>query len=60
MQDVDVVINYDKPISERLFIHRVGRTARCGKPGTAISLTTSGEVECFLEVASIDDSHQDF
>uniref|UniRef100_A0A9J2Q9U7 ATP-dependent RNA helicase n=1 Tax=Ascaris lumbricoides TaxID=6252 RepID=A0A9J2Q9U7_ASCLU len=49
VQDVDVVINYDKPISERLFIHRVGRTARCGKPGTAISLTTSGEVECFLE-----------
>ncbi|KHN76196.1 Putative ATP-dependent RNA helicase [Toxocara canis] len=43
VQDIDAVINYDKPASERLFIHRVGRTARCGKPGTALSLTTPQE-----------------
>lgn len=43
VQDIDAVVNYDKPQTERLYIHRVGRTARCGKEGTAISVTTPDE-----------------
>ncbi|VDN34095.1 unnamed protein product [Gongylonema pulchrum] len=43
VEDIDTVINYDKPQNERLFVHRVGRTARCGKKGTAVSLVTSRE-----------------
>lgn len=32
------VINYDMPPSVSSYIHRVGRTARAGKPGTATTL----------------------
>uniref|UniRef100_A0A1I8EJ16 ATP-dependent RNA helicase n=1 Tax=Wuchereria bancrofti TaxID=6293 RepID=A0A1I8EJ16_WUCBA len=45
VKDIDVVINYDRPLNEKLFVHRVGRTARCGKKGRAIFLITAKEVK---------------
>ncbi|KAI4122615.1 MAG: hypothetical protein LQ338_005709 [Usnochroma carphineum] len=36
--DLAHVINYDMPPSVHSYIHRVGRTARAGKAGTAITL----------------------
>jgi ATP-dependent RNA helicase DDX27 len=36
--DIAFVINYSLPTQIERYIHRVGRTARAGKPGTAISL----------------------
>ncbi|KAL8945659.1 MAG: hypothetical protein Q9222_007833 [Ikaeria aurantiellina] len=36
--DLAYVINYDMPPSVESYIHRVGRTARAGKAGTAITL----------------------
>lgn len=47
VEDIDVVINYDKPLNERLLVHRVGRTARCGKKGRAVFLITAKEVGIF-------------
>jgi len=38
--DVDNVLNVDAPNSYRAYIHRVGRTARAGKSGIALSLLT--------------------
>lgn len=38
VKDIDYVINYDMPQNIEDYIHRIGRTARAGKSGTAISL----------------------
>ncbi|RKF58007.1 ATP-dependent rRNA helicase rrp3 [Erysiphe neolycopersici] len=50
---VDIVLNYDLPPESKTYIHRVGRTARAGKSGHAISLVTQYDVEIFkrLETA---------
>lgn len=38
--DVALVINYDMPNAIDLYTHRIGRTARAGKAGTAITFLT--------------------
>ncbi|KAK0416154.1 hypothetical protein QR680_012319 [Steinernema hermaphroditum] len=43
LENVDCVVNYDKPHDERLFIHRAGRTARAGRKGELVSLFTKDE-----------------
>jgi ATP-dependent RNA helicase DDX47/RRP3 len=47
---VDVVINFDLPGYSATYIHRVGRTARAGKSGTAISFVTQYDVEIWLRI----------
>ncbi|QHO53911.1 DEAD-box ATP-dependent RNA helicase [Arachis hypogaea] len=42
---VDVVINYDIPTNSKDYIHHVGRTARAGRSGVAISLVNQYELE---------------
>jgi ATP-dependent RNA helicase RhlB len=38
VDDLDLVINYDLPEDCEDYVHRIGRTARAGKQGKAISL----------------------
>ncbi|POS84780.1 DEAD-domain-containing protein [Erysiphe pulchra] len=47
---VDIVLNYDLPPESKTYIHRVGRTARAGKAGHAISLVTQYDVEIFKRI----------
>lgn len=47
---VDVVLNLDLPQDSKTYIHRVGRTARAGKSGVAISLVTQYDVEIYLRI----------
>jgi superfamily II DNA/RNA helicase len=47
---VDLVINYEIPRKLSDYIHRVGRTARKGMEGEAITFVTQHEVNLFLEL----------
>lgn len=47
--DITHVINYDIPTSITSYVHRVGRTARAGKPGQAWTLFTKTEAAWFLK-----------
>ncbi|SMY37324.1 ATP-dependent RNA helicase SrmB [Photobacterium malacitanum] len=38
LPDVSHVINFDLPRTAEVYVHRIGRTARAGKKGTAIAL----------------------
>lgn len=43
IQDLDFVVNLDLPFFTEDYVHRVGRTGRAGKKGTAISFVTPAE-----------------
>lgn len=47
---VDVVLNFDLPTDSKTYIHRVGRTARAGKSGVAISFCTQYDVEIWQRI----------
>jgi len=47
IEDISCVINYELPRSPNDYIHRIGRTARAGKSGTAISFITLENFEHF-------------
>ncbi|GAM25412.1 hypothetical protein SAMD00019534_085870 [Acytostelium subglobosum LB1] len=47
---VDLVINYDVPLNSKEYIHRVGRTARAGKTGRAITIVTQYDVEIYQRI----------
>ena len=44
IDDISHVFNFDLPSDSEIYVHRVGRTARAGKAGIAISLVTPKEV----------------
>ena len=44
IENVKYVISYDPPPFIKTYIHRVGRTARAGKVGTAITMLQKKEV----------------
>ncbi|KAI8914342.1 P-loop containing nucleoside triphosphate hydrolase protein [Gorgonomyces haynaldii] len=47
---LDNVINYDFPPASKVFVHRVGRTARAGRRGAAWSLVSQDELPYMLDL----------
>ncbi|MCB9076589.1 MAG: DEAD/DEAH box helicase [Anaerolineaceae bacterium] len=43
IDDISHVFNFDLPPEPEVYVHRVGRTGRAGKPGIAVSLVTPRE-----------------
>ncbi len=52
VDDVDAVINFDIPLDEEYYVHRIGRTGRAGKSGRAFSLVGRDEKYRFREIQS--------
>jgi ATP-independent RNA helicase DbpA len=38
IEGLDLVVNFELPFQPEIYVHRIGRTGRAGKPGTAVSL----------------------
>ncbi|KAF7458607.1 DEAD/DEAH box helicase family protein [Cryptosporidium felis] len=47
---VKFVINFDFPLSSKLFVHRTGRTARAGQFGRAFSLITARDLPYTMDL----------
>jgi len=50
---VDMVVNYDIPRFTRDYVHRVGRTARAGRGGCALSLVTQYDVDLIHDIEEL-------
>lgn len=50
IEDVAIVINWDMPEEPEEYTHRVGRTARAGKGGIAVSFVTERDEERVLKI----------
>lgn len=53
--NIEVVVSYDLPKHLKIYIHRIGRTARAGQQGSAITLIAPDQIKTFeklLETAS--------
>lgn len=48
--DVETVINFDYPSSDKIFIHRCGRSARAGKTGRAFTFLSPGELAYMFSI----------
>jgi ATP-dependent RNA helicase RhlB len=44
VEDLSLVVNYDIPNEKENYVHRIGRTARAGKSGLAITLASEKDV----------------
>ena len=51
LPDVSHVINYDMPRSADVYLHRIGRTARAGKKGNAVSIVEAHDQPMMDRVA---------
>jgi ATP-dependent RNA helicase DeaD len=50
VDNVDAVINYDIPLDEEYYVHRIGRTGRAGKFGKAFTLVVGSERNRLREI----------
>lgn len=50
VQGVSHVINYDLPVEAESYVHRIGRTARAGKDGDAISFCDETEYDALKRI----------
>lgn len=42
VNNIDLVVNYDLPQDNEIYVHRIGRTGRAGKEGRAVTFIQSG------------------
>jgi ATP-dependent RNA helicase DeaD len=53
IEGITHIINYDVPMEAPVYFHRIGRTARKGEEGTAITLVSYGELSDFNKIKAL-------
>lgn len=50
VQQVSLVINYDVPVHQESYLHRIGRSGRFGRKGVAITFVTSSDMRALRAI----------
>jgi len=50
VDDVEIVINYDVPLDNEYYVHRIGRTGRAGKTGMSFTFANARELRRIREI----------
>lgn len=53
VEGIDLVVNYDVPPDPEDYIHRIGRTARAEKTGTAITFVNNRDYKRFVSIEEL-------
>ena len=53
IEGITHIINFDVPLDALVYFHRIGRTARMGLEGTAITLVGYGELSYFNDIKAL-------
>ncbi len=53
IDDVELIVNYNLPEDPKVYVHRIGRTARAGKAGSAIAFCTNLMETRFIEQVAV-------
>jgi ATP-dependent RNA helicase RhlE len=60
LDDITLVVNYDPPLEDKGYVHRVGRTARAGRTGTSVTFVTPDQQGDVSRMAARLDLHEEF
>jgi superfamily II DNA/RNA helicase len=50
LPNIKLIINYDPPKHAKMYVHRVGRTARANRVGYSVTLLKAGQVGAFKKM----------
>ena len=53
VKGIDLVVNYEMPFVIENYTHRIGRTGRAGRQGTAVSFLTSEDQDIFYDLKEL-------
>ena len=50
VEELNLIVNYDVPFEKESYLHRIGRTGRAGKKGTAVTFASPSQMKYLNEI----------